>query len=108
MEELYNCTWSQSRLTTASSTSQDTSAVVATGSGYVEPITDKSQLYQENLIGKEHDLVTKSIDAKPGDVITITTDSGSAYDGSYTVIQQSYYSDVIEASDAHTVVRMTK
>lgn len=109
MERLYNATYTQTRSTKTAADAGRTTTTISTGGCYIEPVTDKSKIYEENNIGKEYRLFTKSTsDIQPSDTFVIVTNEGGRFDGSYNVSQFANFSDVISRNNSHIQIRLTK
>lgn len=82
------------------------SIISASNNGVIRPISDNTQLYDQNNYGKEYNLYCEeSIDIKVGDLINITVPIGK---GKFNVMGLSVFEDLQDASDAHQRVRINK
>lgn len=97
----FNTTAVLVRETTSSPTGGDTTTTVSSFAGVLRPVTEKSQLYQENNMGNEWDYVATVTDVNVADALYV---NGSKYD----VLGVAVYQDLEDGSDSYTNIRVTR
>lgn len=102
IETFYDTTFTNTRESTTSATASDVITTVSTFVGFETPVADKAELYLENNIGKEYEIVCDNfIDVKVGDDIF-------ANGIKRNVLGVSNYKDREDDIDSHLVIRVVK
>lgn len=99
LSDTYNTTFICKRITTSSSTSQDTPTQVSTGNCVIRPISQVSQLLDTTRIGKEFKMWTDETNIAAGDILTIDSVD-------YNVSGVSTFEDLAGDFETHLEVRI--
>jgi hypothetical protein len=98
--DFFNISWEQRRLSQGTATSHGTESIITSGSGFLHPVRDKSQLINESRFGKEFNLyIDEDISVNKADKIVINGED-------YFVAGLSNYNDFVDDSDSHLRLRV--
>lgn len=102
IDQWYNTQYIAQRKSTTSSTGTDILVAVFTSTCLLEPITEKTQLFDEANIGKEFKMYCKSTDdIRIADLLSIESTN-------YSIQAITLYSDLEGGQETHKEVRVYK
>jgi len=102
IETFFNTTATNTRKTTATPTSSDSTATISSFAGVLRPVTEVAKLFIANNIGREFDYVAAvGTNVAVGDYLYISTLK-------YSVIGVATYEDLEDGIDGYVNIRITK